>query len=248
MRAVPNPALVAVFREHLLDEFEQRELHDPWWWPTNDGRTPGDWGLPDEITLDSRLRSLMGVDPELRGFPGSLAAKGEAVAVYVGSRPSMGAYPNGSDSRRRFRFLCDVFGSENLASGHVHITDAIKFRWPTDDNRGLDIDMWCASLRCLRAELAQFERGPLLLAKAARAWLADAVNRRAVLVPSPVARRQRVRAELPADLVEFAEELLAEAGAGVPSMYAIRSTKGGRATLLSAWRSHLRGWDFQDDP
>ncbi|MFH1672814.1 MAG: hypothetical protein ABIF87_05250 [Pseudomonadota bacterium] len=140
----------------------------------NSGAKLEDYGLNPQIhnSLSSSLK--MGLpDALLKGCRGSIAAVAECAAI-ITTRPSIGPYPGTSGEMVR-----DVTNPNGSNPGpNIHVTDLVKFRGVGGDaafDRGVDMDMWKASLECLCAEMDALAPTVTLVSKGAmkaiRSWL-----------------------------------------------------------------------------
>lgn len=169
-----NPDLVAA---HLpLSTFfgKQSASFDPWWWPMNSGSRLEDYGLDPQVhgSLSDSLK-LGSPDARLTGCRGSIAAVAGCVVI-ITTRPSTGLYPG--KSGEMVRAVTNPNGSS--PGPNIHVTDLVKFRGVGGDtafDRGVDMEMWKASLDCLCAEMYVLAPAVTLVSKGAlsaiRSWL-----------------------------------------------------------------------------
>lgn len=157
----------------IQELFNESTTFDPWWWPLEEGRSHGDWGLPEG---DNRLHSLRGPSParssRYPSFCGSIGAESGAVML-ISTRPSQGSYPSGSCTQL-YNLLTDM-----EIQGCTHVTDLYKVRGPGPDSikdRATTIDVWKLSLDCLKLELEALRPRAILLVPEARKWVSAWTN------------------------------------------------------------------------
>ena len=186
-----NEKLVAIIREHLLEEFGNHGMpssnkswwsrrrnksvpryYDPWWWPLDPGYALGDWGLlrsdskPDEKLYDSLCDVNLGSE-KYPGFRGGLGARKGCVVV-LGERPSFSVDYGWFVSGLKKRLPLLEAPPELLrflgANPVFHVTDLIKFRGANFEDQLTDT-MIDISLRCLEAEFAELKPRIVLIAR-----------------------------------------------------------------------------------
>jgi hypothetical protein len=169
-----NPDLVSAHLPLVAFFGQQSASFDPWWWPMNSGAKLEDYGLNPQIhnSLSSSLK-LGSPDALLTGCRGSIAAVAECAAI-ITTRPSSGSYPG--EIGEMVRAVTNPNGSN--PGPNIHVTDLVKFRGVGGDaafDRGVDMDMWKASLDCLCAEMDALAPTVTLVSKGAmkaiKSWL-----------------------------------------------------------------------------
>lgn len=170
-----NPYLVAAHIPLTAFFGQQSVSFDPWWWPMNSGTRLEDYGLDQQIhgSLSRSLKCDSPIDARLTGCRGSIAAV-PGCAVIITTRPSSGSYPGKVGEMIRL-----VTNPHGLNPGsNIHVTDLIKFRGVGGDaafDRGVDMDMWKASLDCLCLEMDALAPALILVSKGAmsaiHSWL-----------------------------------------------------------------------------
>lgn len=164
-----NPALVSIFRTHLLPEFGRHGPCDPWWWPVGPGESFGDWGLrPGEEHQLSSLRDHRDGSSYVR-FLGSLGGKPGATWV-ISTRPSpLKSFPMALGPLHTCLCNADIVDA-------AHVTDLAKFRGAGPDsskNDGMTPEMWELSVRCLHEEYVAVPPSRVLITREAKKWFRE---------------------------------------------------------------------------